>query len=97
MGHNQSLRVLVSEATASAQQQSGAVMFLGRCRFQIVHTHDLYANVLGIPAATMARVPVIISSQRDLGHLDFYKSKRRMWLRRLQKLSTAGWEACTAV
>jgi L-malate glycosyltransferase len=64
-------------------------MFLARCRFQVVHTHDLYANVLGIPAAAMARVPVIISSQRDLGHLDFYQGKRRMWLRRLQKLSTA--------
>jgi glycosyltransferase involved in cell wall biosynthesis len=63
--------------------------FLGRRRFQVVHTHDLWANVLGIPAAAIARVPVIISSQRDLGHLDFYHSKRRMWLRRLQKLSTA--------
>src|ERR1700757_4856769 len=64
-------------------------MFLRRGRFQIVHTHDLYANVLGIPAAAIARVPVIISSQRDLGHLDLYKSGRRVWLRRLQKLSTA--------
>ncbi|HKV81095.1 MAG TPA: heparinase II/III family protein [Candidatus Sulfotelmatobacter sp.] len=63
-------------------------MFLRRSRFQIVHTHDLYANVLGIPAAAIARVPVIISSQRDLGHLDLYKSGRRVWLRRLQKLST---------
>ncbi len=63
-------------------------MFLRRGRFQIVHTHDLYANVLGIPAAAIARVPVIISSQRDLGHLDLYKSGRRVWLRRLQKLST---------
>lgn len=63
--------------------------FLRRGRFQIVHTHDLYANVLGIPAAAIARVPVIISSQRDLGHLDLYKSGRRVWLRRLQKLSSA--------
>lgn len=63
--------------------------FLRRGRFQIVHTHDLYANMLGIPAAAIARVPVIISSQRDLGHLDLYNSRRRVWLRRLQKLSTA--------
>jgi len=63
--------------------------FLRRGRFQIMHAHDLYANVLGIPAAAIARVPVIISSQRDLGHLDLYKSRRRIWLRRLQKLSTA--------
>lgn len=63
--------------------------FLRRNRFQIVHSHDLYANLLGIPAAAIARVPVIISSQRDLGHLELYKSGRRIWLRRLQRLSTA--------
>lgn len=64
-------------------------LFLRRGGYQIVHTHDLYANVLGIPAARIARIPVIISSQRDLGHLDLYQSRRRIWLRRLQKLSTA--------
>jgi glycosyltransferase involved in cell wall biosynthesis len=63
--------------------------FLRRGRFQIFHAHDLYANILGIPAAVLARIPVIISSQRDLGHLDLYKSGRRVWLRRLQKFSTA--------
>jgi glycosyltransferase involved in cell wall biosynthesis len=63
--------------------------FLRRGRFQIFHAHDLYANILGIPAAVIARIPVIISSQRDLGHLDLYKSGRRVWLRRLQKFSTA--------
>jgi len=61
--------------------------FLRRGKFQIVHTHDLYSNLLGIPAARIARVPVIISSQRDLGHLDLYKTSRRIWLRRLQKMS----------
>jgi len=64
-------------------------IFLRRGGFQIVHTHDLYANLLGIPAAVIARVPVIISSQRDLAHLDLYKTRRRVWLRRLQNLSTA--------
>jgi glycosyltransferase involved in cell wall biosynthesis len=64
-------------------------MFLRRGCFRIVHTHDLYANLLGIPAAVIARVPVIISSQRDLAHLDLYKTRRRVWLRRLQNLSTA--------
>jgi L-malate glycosyltransferase len=63
--------------------------FLRRGRFRIFHAHDLYANILGIPAAVIARVPVIISSQRDLGHLALYKSGRRVWLRRLQKFSTA--------
>lgn len=63
-------------------------LFLRRGGFQIMHAHDLYANLLGIPAAVIARIPVIISSQRDMGHLDLYKSRRRIWLRRLQKLST---------
>jgi glycosyltransferase involved in cell wall biosynthesis len=63
-------------------------VFLRLGGFLIVHTHDLYANLLGIPAAVIARVPVIISSQRDLAHLDLYKTRRRVWLRRLQNLST---------
>src|SRR5580698_2272230 len=63
-------------------------IFLRRGGFRIVHAHDLYANLLGIPAAVIARVPVIISSQRDLSHLDLYKTRRRVWLRRLQNLAT---------
>jgi glycosyltransferase involved in cell wall biosynthesis len=31
---------------------------------------------------------VIISSQRDLSHLDLYKTRRRVWLRHLQNLAT---------
>jgi len=63
-------------------------LFLRRGGFQIVHTHDLYSNLLGIPAAVIARVPVIISSRRDLAHFDWYQTGRRVWLRRLQNLST---------
>ena len=63
--------------------------FLRHERFQIVHTHDLYSNLLGIPAAWLARVPVIVSSQRDLAHFGVYQTGRRRWLRRLQKLSSA--------
>ena len=62
--------------------------FLHRGKFQIVHTHDLYTNLMGIPAALIARSPIIISSRRDLGHLDWYQTKRRVWLRRLQNRST---------
>ena len=62
--------------------------FLRRGKFQIVHTHDLYTNLIGIPAALIARSPIIISSRRDLGHLDWYQTKRRVWLRRLQNRST---------
>jgi L-malate glycosyltransferase len=63
--------------------------FLCRGRFQVVHTHDLWSNLLGIPAARLARVPVVISSRRDLGHLAWYTPRRRRILRHLQALSTA--------
>jgi glycosyltransferase involved in cell wall biosynthesis len=63
--------------------------FLRRSRFDIVHAHDLWSNLLAIPAARLARVPVIISSRRDLGHLAWYTPGRRKFLRHLQSLSTA--------
>lgn len=62
--------------------------FLRRGKFDVVHTHDLWSNLMGIPAAFLARVPVIISSRRDLSHFDWYK-RRRTWLRRMQNLSAA--------
>lgn len=77
------------DSVQGGYQMLRLALFLRRGGFQIMHAHDLYANLLGIPAAVIARIPVIISSQRDLGHLDLYKSWRRIWLRRLQKLSTA--------
>ena len=61
--------------------------FLRRGRFDVVHTHDLWSNLMGVPAARMAGIPAIISSRRDLGHLDWYESGRRVWLRRIQNLS----------
>ena len=62
--------------------------YLHRERFDVVHTHDLWSNLLGVPAAFLARVPVIISSQRDLSHLPWYQGRRRVWLRRIQSLSS---------
>jgi glycosyltransferase involved in cell wall biosynthesis len=61
--------------------------FLRRENFDIVHTHDLWSNLLGIPAARLAGVPAIVSSRRDLAHLDWYQGRRRRWLRRIQNLS----------
>ena len=63
--------------------------FLRRGKFDVLHAHDLWANLLGVPAGWLARVPVIISSQRDLSHLDFYKTSRKRWLRKIQKMSSA--------
>lgn len=62
--------------------------FLRRGRFDVVHAHDLWSNLLAIPAARLARVPVVISSRRDLAHLSWYTPWRRKFLRRLQSLST---------
>jgi L-malate glycosyltransferase len=59
--------------------------FLRRGSFEVVHTHDLWSNLLGIPSARLAGVPVIISSCRDLSHGDWYTPRRRRILRRIQR------------
>jgi len=38
-------------------------------RPDIVHSFELYSNLLGVLAARLARVPVIIASQREIGDL----------------------------
>src|SRR5204862_3876443 len=43
--------------------------YLTRHRIRLVHAFDFYSNLLGVPAARLARVPVVIASQRDLGNL----------------------------
>lgn len=63
--------------------------FLHRGSFHVVHTHDLWSNLLGVPAGRLARVPVVISSRRDLGHLAWYTPRRRRILYHLQRLSSA--------
>jgi L-malate glycosyltransferase len=63
--------------------------FLRHTRSDIVHAHDLWSNLIAIPAARLARVPVIISSRRDLAHLAWYTPRRRKILRHLQSLSSA--------
>ena len=63
--------------------------FLRHGRFDIVQSHDLWSNLLAIPAARLALVPVVISSRRDLSHLSWYTPLKRRFLRHLQKLSSA--------
>ena len=62
--------------------------FIRRERFSVVHTNDLYSNLFAVPAAWLARVPVIISSQRDMSRWWWYTPARRKILRRVQRLST---------
>ncbi len=61
--------------------------YLRREKFDVVHTHDLWTNLMGVVAARMAGVPAIVSSRRDLAHFDWYQGRRRNWLRRIQNLS----------
>lgn len=61
--------------------------FLRRERFDVVHTHDLWSNLMGVTAARLAGVSAIISSRRDLAHFDWYQGSKRKWLRRIQNLS----------
>ena len=64
------------------------VAFIRRRKFRIVHTNDLYSNLFAVPAAWLARVPVIISSRRDLARWWWYTPVRRKILRKVQGLST---------
>jgi L-malate glycosyltransferase len=63
--------------------------FLRKQAFQVVHTHDLWSNLLGVPAARLAGTPVLISSRRDLSDGEWYTPGNRRTLRYIQKLSTA--------
>ena len=61
--------------------------YLRRERFDVMHAHDLWSNLMGVPAARMARVHAIISSQRDLSHFDWYRGIKGKMLRRIQRMS----------
>jgi glycosyltransferase involved in cell wall biosynthesis len=63
------------------------ISFLRREHFDVIHTFDLYSNLMGIPAAWLARVPVRISSRRDLGSWWWYTPRNRKILRKVLGLS----------
>lgn len=50
---------------------------------QVVHTHDVFANIIGVPSARVARSPVVISSRR------WWKATPRRVHRVLNRLSYA--------
>src|SRR5215471_5329973 len=57
-------------------------------RFDVVHAHDLWSTLLGVPAARLARVPVIVASRRYLADLEWYTPLRNRVVRFLYRLST---------
>jgi glycosyltransferase involved in cell wall biosynthesis len=70
-----------------ARQVIRLAAFLRAGRFGVVHAHDLWANLLGIPAAWLARVPVRISSRRYLADLEWYTPWRDRVVRLIYRLS----------
>lgn len=62
--------------------------YLRREKFEILHAHDLWSNMVGMAAATLARTPVRITSQRDLSHDAWYSGYKRTVLRFLQRRSS---------
>ena len=62
-------------------------VYLRRERFDVMHAHDLWSNLMGVPAARLARVAAIISSQRDLSHFNWYLGIKGKMLRRIQRMS----------
>lgn len=50
---------------------------LKRRDVRIVHTHDVYSNIFGLPAARLAGVPARIASRRDTGGVGT-RSRRRV-------------------
>ncbi|MEE4175226.1 MAG: glycosyltransferase [Xanthomonadales bacterium] len=49
------------------RQQLRFAAALRKQRVQVVHSYNFYSNVFAIPAARMARVPVVLASIRDRG------------------------------
>jgi glycosyltransferase involved in cell wall biosynthesis len=43
--------------------------YLRRYAVRLVHCFDFYSNIVGVPAARLARTPAVIASQRDMGDL----------------------------
>jgi glycosyltransferase involved in cell wall biosynthesis len=62
-------------------------LFLRRHHFDLVHAHDLWSNLLAVPSARAAGIPVIVS-QRNLGDGKWFSTWRGGIFRFLQKRAT---------
>src|SRR5215467_15361872 len=71
-----------------ARQLLRLATFLRRGRFDVVHAHDLWANLIGIPGGRLAGTPIVISSRRYLQDLEWYTPWRNWVVRWIYRLST---------
>jgi len=76
LGEVETLAIPISEYRISSLhnyktvlQQLRFARLLRRNQIQIVHTYGFYPAVFAVPAARLARVPVVIASIRDTGEL----------------------------
>jgi glycosyltransferase involved in cell wall biosynthesis len=65
----------------------GLAYFLRRNQFELVHSHDLWSNLLAIPIARAAGLPVIIS-RRNLSDQKWFSTWRGLVFRLLQRQAT---------
>lgn len=61
------------------RQLSRLVSLMRRHQVDLVHAHDFYTNIVGMAAATLARVPVRIASRRETEGI---RSPTKRWLER---------------
>ena len=76
LGEIETLGVPISEykinslySPQTLRQQLRFSGFLRRNQIQVVHTYGFYSTVFAVPAARLARVPIVIASIRDTGEL----------------------------
>jgi L-malate glycosyltransferase len=62
--------------------------FLRREQFEVIHTQDLWSNMMGVLAGRLAGTRRVISVRYDLASLSWYTPLRRRILRSIQNLST---------
>jgi glycosyltransferase involved in cell wall biosynthesis len=74
-----SIRSLYGYRTAQAVLR--LARYLREHRIQVVHAYGLYPNLCAVPAARLARVPVVIAGVRDTGaHATPIQTRAQRWM-----------------
>jgi L-malate glycosyltransferase len=62
--------------------------YLRSNKFEVIHTQDLWSNMMGVLAGWIAKVPFIASVRYDLSILPWYTPTRKWILRKIQERSS---------